>query len=421
MNNNIDKKSSNPDYEDYTEDFSFLKQLEIPLLIRVLKERASREHPMSARRISDELSAISGLDHSEKTVLRKLQRLIALQKNIDDTILEKNLYLSLGGKLVEGSAISKNTRNNLHTQARYYFEPLLDQSDVDMICGTISSNRYLTQKEKEYLIARQQTLAYGDKFAVGEEPLPEKPTRKKDGSSSRVLAIVNQLHEAISKQIQVEIIYGAYEASDKKPGVVELKPRNLKKPYLLNPYALLWNDGEYYLLATHKGHTNPSHFRVDRIISVGNIHPLEDATQFIEREKIPDSLTPFFKRVRGKYEFLDEKYTTTYPMMAIYGEKDFCRCVIECKANAIGVIVDYFGTDIQLFPPQLVHDPKETDINGKPLSYVSIRLPYAQYDNVKAFCLLQQGVVSAVSPERLVRDVSEKLMENALQYYGRKE
>ena len=101
---NIDDRPLIPDYEDYTEDLSFLKQLEIPLLIRVLKEQASKEHPMSARKISDELSIISGLDHSEKTVLRKLQRLILLQKNIDDTVLEKNLYLSLGGKLVEVSA-----------------------------------------------------------------------------------------------------------------------------------------------------------------------------------------------------------------------------------------------------------------------------------------------------------------------------
>lgn len=36
---NIDDRPLIPDYEDYTEDLSFLKQLEIPLLIRVLKEQ----------------------------------------------------------------------------------------------------------------------------------------------------------------------------------------------------------------------------------------------------------------------------------------------------------------------------------------------------------------------------------------------
>ncbi len=407
-----DNKILNPDYEHYTEDIPFLKQLEIPLLIRVLKEHASKGHPMSARKISDELSMISGLDHSEKTVLRKLQRLITLQKEIDESLLEKNLYLALGGKLVE---VSGNSKTGLRTQARYYFEPLLDQSDVDMICGTITSNRYLTQKEKDYLIARQQTLAYGDRFVIGGEPLPKKPVRKVDGAA-RVLSIVNQLHDAINKQHQIEIVYGAYGTNEQKSGRVELKPKNIQKPYKLNPYALLWNDGEYYLLATHKGYTNPSHFRVDRIISVKKVCTKEDATKFVEREKIPDSLKPFFKRVKGKYEFLDEKYTITYPMMVIYGEKDLCRCIIECKSNAIGVVVDYFGNEIQILPSQLSHDTDETDVNGKPVSYVGIRLPYAQYDNVKAFCLLQQSIISAVAPERLVDDVRNQLREDALKY-----
>lgn len=415
MKKDIGKNISGPDYEDYTDDLSFLKQLEIPLLIRVLKEQASREHPMSARRISDELSALSGLEHSEKTVLRKLQRLLKLQAAIDDTALEKNLCLALGGVLKE---VSGKNRDSLRAQSRYYFEPLLDRSDVDMICGTITSNRYLTQKEKDYLIARQQTLAYGDRFANDDRPLPERPSRKRDGAS-KVLEIVNRLHEAIHRQLQIEVIYGAYGASDKKPGTVELKPKNLKKPYRLNPYALLWNDGEYYLLATHSGHTNPSHFRVDRVLSADYVRQPDDATKLAAREKIPESLAPFFKRGKGGYEFLDEKYTTTYPLMAIYGEKDLCRCIIECRADAIGVVVDYFGTEIQILPPQLPHDAQEKDIGGRPPSYVGIRLPYAQFDNVRAFCLLQQEIVSAVAPERLVREVGGRLAEDADQYCGR--
>lgn len=40
------KRSVPADYEDFTEDLSFLKMLEIPLLIRILKEEASEENPM---------------------------------------------------------------------------------------------------------------------------------------------------------------------------------------------------------------------------------------------------------------------------------------------------------------------------------------------------------------------------------------
>jgi hypothetical protein len=47
------KRSVPADYEDFTEDLSFLKMLEIPLLIRILKEEASEENPMSAALISE--------------------------------------------------------------------------------------------------------------------------------------------------------------------------------------------------------------------------------------------------------------------------------------------------------------------------------------------------------------------------------
>ena len=71
---------------------------------------------MSAARISDRLSEITGLEHSEKTVLRKLQRLVELQEKIRGSVLEKHLRLSLGGTMVEISNREKGVR---HIQNRY--------------------------------------------------------------------------------------------------------------------------------------------------------------------------------------------------------------------------------------------------------------------------------------------------------------
>lgn len=209
------KRSILADYEDYTEDLSFLKMLEIPLLIRILKEEATEKQPMSASLISDRLSEITGLEHSEKTVLRKLQRLIDLQNKIDDSLLEKHLQLSLGGVIVEVSNRAKGVK---HIQNRYYFKPLLDKSDVDMVCGAITSNRYLSPKEKEYLISREKTLCYGDRYVVDPSPLPEKPGTKSRDVSDRVLNTVNVLYDAIREKHRITIVYGFYESDPKKLG-----------------------------------------------------------------------------------------------------------------------------------------------------------------------------------------------------------
>lgn len=408
--NTWSRKTVPVDYEDFTEDLSFLKMLEIPLLIRILKEEASEECPMSAALISDRLSEITGLEHSEKTVLRKLQRLVDLQNKINDSVLEKHLELSLGGTMIEISNREKGVR---HIQNRYYFRPLLDKSDVDMVCGTITSNRYLTMKEKEYLIAREKTLCYGDKYIRDQNPLPEKPHSVQKKLSEQVLGIVNILYDAIREKYQVEIIYGFYGENPKRFRHPVLLAKNENKPYHLNPYAMIWNDGEYYLLATHRGHTNISHFRVDRIVSVQPAIMVDDATKNIKREPLPDSIRPFFKRIHGKEEFQSEKYTATYPLMAIFGEEDLCEAIVECKANAIGVVIDYFGMDLRIMPPMLEHKSDELDMNGRPQNYVSIRLPKAQYENLRGFCLLQHSIVTVVSPNRLIKDVKERLIASA--------
>ena len=400
------KRSVPADYEDYTEDLSFLKMLEIPLLIRILKEEASEENPMSAALISDRLSEITGLEHSEKTVLRKLQRLVNLQNKIDDSVLEKHLRLSLGGTMIEVSNRKKGVK---HIQNRYYFKPLLDRSDVDLVCGTITSNRYLSMQEKEYLIAREKTLCYGEKYIQGRNPLPEKPRAAQKQLSKRMLGVVNTLHDAIREKYQVDVIYGFYGEDPKRYRHPALLAKNESKPYHLNPYAMIWNDGEYYLLATHRGHTDIAHFRIDRIVSVQPAVEEEDAVKPRKREPFPDSLKPFVKRVHGREEFQAEQYTAVYPLMAVFGEEDLCEAVVECKANAIGVVIDYFGMELRVLPPVLEHPSNEKDINGAVQDYVSIKLPKAQYENVRGFCLLQHLIVTAVSPERLVRDVKEGL------------
>ena len=294
-----------------------------------------------------------------------------------------------------------------------HMESLLDRSDVDMECGTIISNGYLTMKEKEYLIAREKTLCYGDKYVQDQNPLPEKPRSVHKQLSEQVLKIVNSLYDAIRGKYQVEVIYGFYGEDLQRCHHPVLSAKNENRPYHLNPYAMLWNDGEYYLFATHRGHTNVSHFRIDRIVSVQPAINEDDATKNRKREPLPDSLRPFFKRVHGKEEFQTDQYTVTYPLMAVFGKEDLCEVVVECRADAIGVVIDYFGMDLRIMPPMLEHDADEVDLNGRSQRYVSIRLPKAQYENVRGFCLLQHSIVTVVSPDRLIRDVKQSLMASA--------
>ena len=408
----------------------FLTQLEITFLIFLLKKLSSAQKPLSARKLANYMSSLTGEEHSEKTILRKLKKLCLLQNDPDDTLISNTLFLTFGGTVEESTNLSSGS-DSKKVQTKYYFKPLLDASDIAMICGTITSNRFLSQKEKDYLLSRQHTLTV---FDGGEEingaemeeqaffptELPEKPLRSKDLSTdaSRLLYHINQLYEAIEKGYQIQLIYGTYDLDEHHFRSIKFRPKNAQTPYTLNPYAMLWNNGEYYLLATHDGHENPVHFRVDRIVSVHPVILSDRPRNYQERAPLPDSLKPFFQMSgNGIGEFMPQKYTAKYPLMGIYDEEDSTACTIECTATTLSILIDTFGAEcLTIRHSPLPHDASETDLHGNPQQFFAVQMREVQYDNILQFCLQHHSSLTALKPTRLVTDIAREL-ELSLQKY----
>ena len=394
----------------------FLTQLEIPLLMFILKKLSCKDHPLSAGKIANYLNLLTKEEHSEKTILRKLKNLCMLQGNPEDEIVNNTLFLTFGGYVVEV------TCGDRRTQSRFYFSPLLDAGDLALICGTIASNRYLTPQEKAYLLSREQTLSAADADTVDftknledqnifPATLCQKPKLEKAFSPLAVnlLQHVNQLYDAIENDYQIKLVYGIYDMPDNGSRSIRFRPRNEEKPYTINPYAMLWNGGAYYLLATHNGHDNPVHFRVDRIISIKPVPDPNDATKKQPRADLPAEIYPFFTRTEQRLTFLPEKYTAVYPLMGIYDEANCMDCHIECTADTLSILIDAFGSKLSIVPSTLPHEPGEVNFHGKPQQFFMVQLKQVQYDNVKLFCLQQHTSITALHPPKLVEDVGKEL------------
>lgn len=407
-----------------TEKDNLVTQFEMSLIIFLLKKLSSEENPLSVREIKGALEELTELDHSEKTIRRKLQKLCALSKEKNDSLIPSSLLLAFGGAVVE-------TTNRGTSILKYYFQPLLDASDVSMICGAIASNRYLTAAEKDYLLSREQFLAVlkndVKEFTtkrIGKNGktetttykvfsptrLPEKPLSEQSSAhSTNLLQRINQLHDAVEKGYMIQVYYGIYTVDRKNKKRLCLQPRN-PKAYLLNPYALLWNGGFYYLLATHKGHDNPVHFRVDRIMALSPLPQEQDKTLLEPRAALPGSLEPYFRQNDDlKYEFLPEKYTAMYPLMGIYDEADRTSCQIECTEGTMSILVDTFGSNLLIEPSPVPHADDELDIHGNPQEFYSVHIQNVQYDNILQFCLQQHASITALYPPRLIDDVETGL------------
>ena len=416
---------------------NFMIQLEMPIIVYILKKCSSKEKPLYASEIGRYMEMITQEKHNTKNMQRKLKKLCLLQNDADEEIVSNTLFLTFGGCVVE--VTNENTPNIKKIQTRYYFKPLLDTSDVALICGAITSNRYLTPQEKKYLLTREQTLSLCSDTAesiaqIKEYFTPQLPPDKPNVSlkqafakqtsvkpsstkqASGLLHLVNRLHDAIENKYQLQIIYGIYDSDPANFKQIRFHARNENKPYTLNPYALLWSNGAYYLLATHDGHDNPVHFRVDRIISARPKALETDATQRKPRSPLPEALKPYFLEDGAELDV--SKYTATYPLMGIYDAADTQNCFIECTATTLSILIDHFGTALSIQPSPLPHGDDELDFHGNPQQFFAVQIKQVQYDNVLQLCLQQHSSITALHPRRLVEDV-QKGLNLALQKYQR--
>lgn len=423
---------------------NIIKQCDLFLLIYMLKTSTNAEKAMSVSEVAEQLDflipATSGVEtyFPERTLRRKFELFLELAGKNESLLTEVNRLLPfvLGGKVDYCSAAGIENGTNLRgkgSQKRFYFDPVLKPGDMDMICGALQSSRYLSDKEKEYLLSRLYILAPDYETETKKldnsfrridsvEALPPRPKKDKNASlpldTSTLLSNVQILHEAINNKLQVALIYGTYDILDDS-GKVTFHARNEDKPYVLNPYATIWNDGEYYLIATHSGYDNPVHFRVDRIISVKLHTELNKNGTLAEKEraKIPASLSPFFvKKPGADFVFDSIKYSNTFPGMKFYQDTELITCCFECTPGNLQILIDNFGPNIHLKESPLQHSENELDHLGRPQHFLAATISGIQYNNALGFCIEQSQHITLLSPQKLVDDVKNKLAEISARY-----
>ncbi len=350
---------------------------------------------------------------SERTIYRRLDAFASLEKSTDPLLSRvfRLLPYLCGGEVRSCPAINRDGKES-GKQKKYYFSPLLSEGDMDMICGTVRSSRYLSDAEKEFLLARLQILRPACELDNSTLPrpideirsLPQRPLGSRSDDlpveSSKFLSHIQLIHEAIREGWQILVTYGVYGTDER--GNVNFSARS-SAPYVLNPYAMMWNGGRYYLIVTHSGHANPTHFRLDRIMEV-QIHEKVDKNGEsipVARETVPALLQPYFKGSGRTREFDATRYANTYPEMRIYGEENRITCRFAYTPTSLQILIDYFGVKNL----RREYEPEDC-----------IRVRNVQYENALGFCVMMVDHLTLLSPPELVEDVRRKLSAIAKKY-----
>ena len=213
-----------------------------------------------------------------------------------------------------GRSQAKEQDKDKHgNQARYYYlESVLTPEQWGILADMVCFFPYLSGAQTESYLSVLNRLSPG--CAAGRGKLYSSKRER----SGRFFQHVRTLKAAIAAQCKVTVQYGEY-VLEKSPTQWRPALRKRKKTGLLTavePYALAWSNGFYYLVCRDRGMMN---LRVDRILSV-TVHPKEHFT-------LPPTFDP-------------TDYCCRTPVMYA-GEPQAVR--FRCKAGLLNKLVDYFG------------------------------------------------------------------------------
>ena len=263
----------------------------------------------------------------------------------------------------------RREENNNMTR-RYYLDCCLSDAEWRMFSDLVLVYPYLSEAQTRRFLKVLNRL----------RPKPVRiPTRfaYKRGSTEQ-MEIIAQLDQAIWKRRRIRVQYGEYRLEPRGGSWTPvLRPRRSSGVLELEPYALMWSNGYYYLAARQRGMMN---LRADRILAV-ELLP--------ERFTIPSDFDPV-------------RYRNSCPVM-YPGESRFVR--LRCRTSMLNTLLDFFGELPQYTAPREGPEGETTEL--------TMSLAPA---GVKLFALQYAGSVEVLEPEDLRREIAQTL-EQALDRY----
>mgnify|MGYP001863626927 FL=1 len=273
-------------------------KLRILYTMKILLEKSSETHPLTAADIARLLGNYD-LSADRKTVYSDIETL-------------REFHLDV--------LQAKGTGGGYYIGERDFELP-----ELKLLVDAVQASKFISRRKTEELIKKLEHLTneYDARMLQRNVFIYNRP---KTGNET-IFYNVDQIHTAILENRQIAYQYGEWTIRK------ELVPRKNGAEYVVSPWALTWDDENYYLIAYDEAADGIRHYRVDKMR-----HARVTEKERTGREKFQDfDLAEFAKKTFGMYGGHDAEVT------------------LLCRNEIAGVILDRFGTDIMLIPAEEGH------------------------------------------------------------------
>ena len=245
---------------------------------------------------------------------------------------------------------------------RYYWgEREFELSELKLLVDAVASSRFITESKSKVL--SKKLYQFSSKHQRRGIKRNIAAVKRVKTNNEEIYKIIDTVNDAINRKKKIAFQYTEYNAKAKKI------LRNAGEVYELSPYALFWNDDNYYVVGWSEKHNNVSVFRADRLYAVAVLPE--------RAEKRPEgfSLEDYSKRIFEMYD----------------GEPTEVK--LEVRNDLAKYLVDRFGTDLETTPTGDDYFQVEVEVSLSPTFY--------------AWVFRFGGEIRILSPVKAVNEITE--------------
>jgi predicted DNA-binding transcriptional regulator YafY len=195
-------------------------------------------------------------------------------------------------------------------------------SELKLLVDAIQSSKFITEKKSLELIKKVEALSSENEAKQLQNQVVV--SNRVKTANETIYYNVDRLHDAISRNRAVEFFYNRWKLNLGSTEKLTFERRRNGEKYLVSPWALCWDDENYYLIGFDEKYEQIRHYRVDKM----------------EKIELTD------KKRSGTEQFSNidlAKYSqATFGMFA--GES--VKVTLSVDNSLVGVIADRFGKNI---------------------------------------------------------------------------
>lgn len=261
--------------------------------MELFQTETDEEHPLSRKALEERLE-MRGIHAERKSLYSDIETL----KNFGMDILYK-----------------KEKPEGYYLASRNF-----ELAELKLLVDAVQSSRFITQKKSNALIRKIEKLT--SRYEAGGLQRQVVVADRIKAMNESIYYNVDRLHQALS--LNRQILFRYFEWTVKK----EIRLKKGGGNYRVSPWALTWDNENYYLIGYDMDAQIIKHFRVDRMMSISLTDQARAGREYFDRF----DLARYTKRTFGMFG----------------GKGEIVR--IRFHNRFVGVVIDRFGRDVAMKP-----------------------------------------------------------------------